>query len=90
MRSSQPLDDWSPATFDSAAESAKYHLEKHGKGRTLAEYTAEAKGLWNRTPAADRIPWKLGDGSPGWKIRGGFRGGEGIYTNDGKIVTWHD
>ncbi|MFV2022930.1 polymorphic toxin-type HINT domain-containing protein [Micromonospora sp. LOL_023] len=85
-----PIDDWSPATFGSADESAIYHLNKHGKGRTLVEYTAEARALWDKTPTADRVPWELGDGSVGWKIRGGFRGGEGIYTNDGKIVTWHD
>ncbi|MFV2126354.1 polymorphic toxin-type HINT domain-containing protein [Micromonospora sp. LOL_013] len=85
-----PVDAWSPGTFGSAEESATYHVGKHGKGRTLAEYTDEAKNLWARTPEGDRIPWKLRDGSEGWKIRGGFRGGEGIYTKDGKIVTWHD
>lgn len=85
-----PVDAWSPGTFGSAKESATYHVGKHGKGRTLAEYTDEAKNLWAKTPEGDRIPWKLRDGSEGWKIRGGFRGGEGIYTKDGKIVTWHD
>ncbi len=85
-----PVDAWSPGTFGSAEESATYHVGKHGKGRTLAEYTDEAKNLWAKTPEGDRIPWKLRDGSEGWKIRGGFRGGEGIYTKDGKIVTWHD
>ncbi|MEU0171009.1 polymorphic toxin-type HINT domain-containing protein, partial [Streptomyces iakyrus] len=84
------LKEWDAATFGSLEETAKYHLDKHGKGRTLAEYTKEAKDLWNKTKPEDRIPWKLRNGQDGWKIRGGLFGGEGIYTKDGKIVTWHD
>ncbi|MGW5254257.1 polymorphic toxin-type HINT domain-containing protein [Streptomyces sp. NPDC004012] len=84
------LQHWDPATFGSAEETAVYHLDKHGKGRTLAEYTKEAMDLWNKTRPEDRIPWKLKNGDMGWKIRGGLFGGEGIYTKDGKIVTWHD
>ncbi|EYT80873.1 hypothetical protein CF54_22930, partial [Streptomyces sp. Tu 6176] len=84
------LQHWDPATFGSAEETAVYHLDKHGKGRTLAEYTKEAMDLWNKTKPGDRIEWKLRNGEMGWKIRGGLFGGEGIYTKDGKIVTWHD
>ncbi|MYS46090.1 chemotaxis protein, partial [Streptomyces sp. SID5998] len=84
------LQHWDKATFSSAEETAVYHLDKHGKGRTLAEYTKEAMDLWNKTKPEDRIPWKLRNGEMGWKIRGGLFGGEGIYTKDGKIVTWHD
>ncbi|MFC5805834.1 polymorphic toxin-type HINT domain-containing protein, partial [Streptomyces formicae] len=86
----EALNDWDAATFGSLEETAKYHLDKHGKGRTLAEYTKEAKDLWTKTKPEDRIPWKLKNGDMGWKIRGGLFGGEGIYTKEGKIVTWHD
>lgn len=86
----EALKDWDPATFESVEETAKYHLDKHGKGRTLAEYTKEAKDLWKKTKPEDRIPWRLKNGEMGWKIRGGLFGGEGIYTNEGRIVTWHD
>ncbi|MEU8588016.1 polymorphic toxin-type HINT domain-containing protein [Streptomyces sp. NPDC048664] len=86
----EALKSWTRATFKTVEESAVYHLGKHGKGRTFAEYTKEAMDLWNKTKASDRVPWKLADGSMGWKIRGGLFGGEGIYTLEGKIVTWHD
>ncbi|MEU6291741.1 polymorphic toxin-type HINT domain-containing protein [Streptomyces sp. NPDC046988] len=84
------LQEWDKATFGSVEETAKYHLDKHGKGRTLAEYTQEARSLWDNTDPKDRVPWKLNNGDEGWKIRGGLFGGEGIYTKGGRIVTWHD
>jgi len=84
------LQEWDQATFGSLEETATYHLNKHGKGRTLAEYTQAARDLWNKTDAKDRVAWKLRNGDMGWKIRGGLLGGEGIYTESGKIVTWHD
>ncbi|MFE3654497.1 polymorphic toxin-type HINT domain-containing protein [Streptomyces sp. NPDC059152] len=86
----QAMEEWHKATFESVEKSAIYHLEVHGKGRTFAEYTREAKDLWDKTDPKNRIPWKLKDGSMGWKIRGDWRSGEGIYTRDGKIVTWYD
>lgn len=81
---------WYPSTLETAENSATYHVRKHGKGRTLAEYTTEALDLWRKTKPEDRIPWKLSDGTTGWKIRGDWRSGEGIYSPDGRIVTWHD
>ena len=33
---------------------------------------------------------EVGHGKKGWKIKGGLWSGEGIYTDDGKIVTWWD
>ncbi|WP_141960819.1 RHS repeat-associated core domain-containing protein [Actinoallomurus bryophytorum] len=86
------LQHWDRGRSRTVEDSANYHLDKHGKGRSFAEYTQEAKSLWDRTPqdSPNRVPWKLWDGREGIKIRGGLRGGEGIYTPDGKIVTWHD
>jgi hypothetical protein len=86
----EAVNHWYPSTLKTSEASAKYHIDKHGKGRTLAEYTQEALDLWNKTKPEDRIPWKIMDGTMGWKIKGGLWGGEGIYSKDGRVVTWHD
>ena len=53
------LQEWDRAKFKSVEESATYHLDKHGKGRTFAEYTKEARNLWKKADPKDRVPWKL-------------------------------
>ncbi|GLW65303.1 hypothetical protein Arub01_35470 [Actinomadura rubrobrunea] len=83
-------DYWAATNFKSVEETIDYHLAKHGKGRTLAEYTREARKLWDETDPKDMIPERLKDGSTGWRIEGGLLRGTGIYTKDGKIVTWFD
>ncbi len=84
------MEEWDKGRSSSVEESARYHIGKHGKGRTFAEYTKEAKALWDKTPAKDRIRVEVGHGKKGWKIKGDLWSGEGIYTDDGKIVTWWD
>jgi hypothetical protein len=48
----------------------------------------EAKALWAKTPKADRERIKLMDGTYGWRIKDGKT--FGIYTRDGRIVSYAD
>ncbi|WP_346115403.1 polymorphic toxin-type HINT domain-containing protein [Nonomuraea maheshkhaliensis] len=86
------LGNWYNTTFsdkDGALYgSVRYHLDKHGKGRTLADYTREAKSLWARTPKKEREKVQLDNGEEGWRIKVGKT--FGIYTKSGKIVTYAD
>ncbi|MFE7314219.1 transposase [Streptomyces sp. NPDC057555] len=49
---------------------------------------SDARALWDKTDLNGRVPWKMSTGETGWKIFGDCRSGDGIYTRDGKIVTW--
>lgn len=81
------LRQWHKATFKSEAESAAYHLEKHGAGQTLEQYTQDAADFFkgNSHRGTTMI---ANDGAEALKITtpGGGRGG--IFTTLGKIITF--
>ena len=90
---------WQKATFDTPEDSLKYHFNKHVAkelgsnplrlGSTPAEYTADAQKFWKFNKNSPlREPITLMDGTPGVRIRhgGGLPGG--IFTPEGKIVTF--
>lgn len=84
---SRPVaEEWHKGTFDTADDSIKYHLEKHGKGRTVEEYTRAAIDFFkaNKDKAKKVI---LKDNSPGWQIKG--KSG-GYWTENGRVVTFWD
>lgn len=75
-------------TSHTTADSIKHHFEKHGKNKTLEQYTQDAKDFFdnNRGKMKDVI---LKDGTKGVIIRKGEKGG--YFTPDGKIVSyWED
>jgi len=77
---------WYSSTFADAWATAYYHLEKHGEGKTLEQYTQDALDFFqqNRGRGQSVI---LEDGTPGIRIK--QKGGPGGYfTPDGKIVTF--
>ena len=85
------FDNWYKGTFDSAINSMKYHLTKHGKGRTIEQYTNDAMNFYNKKKhLGEKIILK--DGIVGIKIQTGVGKNKigGYWTNDGKIVTFWD
>ena len=63
------------------------HLEKHGKGRTMEQYTNDALKFFQENKHIAREV-TLQDGSRGLYIR--TKSGGGYWTLDGKIVTFWD
>lgn len=82
---------WHKATFDTVEDSMAYHLKKHGKGRTMAEYTQVAVEFYEKYKGEGRT-CTLKDKTPGLKIEVGQGKHEkgGYWTSDGKIVTFWD
>lgn len=83
---------WYKGTFPNKLESVKYHLAKHGKGRTPTEYTRDAMNFFRKNKLLGE-PVTLKDGTPGIKIQtktksGGKTGG--YWTQDGRLVTFWD
>lgn len=79
-------EQWHKGTFDSVDESIEYHLQKHGKGRSLEEYTNAAMRFFrvNRDKARQVV---LKDGTKGLQLRGDTGG---YWTENGKLVTFWD
>lgn len=83
--------NWDKATFNDAYKSAEYHLRKHGNGKTLRQFTSEAKYNYQKYSSLRKevniYPQRPeGSGSFGWKIDSPF--GRGIYTKSGRILTF--
>jgi RHS repeat-associated protein len=79
---------WEKSTFDNVSKSIYYHWLKHGKpmGVSIAQYTADANALFRDFKHLGRS-MTLRNGSKGTKISVKGRG-FGIYTSDGKIVSF--
>jgi len=85
------IDHWHNGTFTSAFDSMEYHLAKHGKGRSIEQYTNEAMKFYNKNKnLGEKIILK--DGTIGIKIQTGTGKNKigGYWTYDGKIVTFWD
>lgn len=68
-----------------------YHLKKHGKGRTLEQYTEDAMDFYNKNKSHGKEV-TLKDGTKGIKIQTGKGKNKvgGYWTTDGKLVTFWD
>lgn len=76
---------WYQSTFPTNKDSIKYHTQKHGNGRQPLQYTRDAVNFYQKYKN-ERFPVTLKDGSPGYKIKKGSKGG--TWTKDGKVVTF--
>jgi hypothetical protein len=76
---------WYKSTFPTKKASIAYHTKKHGHGRTPLQYTKDAVYFYEKNKDL-RIPIILKDGTPGYKIKKGKKGG--TWTRTGKIVTF--
>ncbi|HXC25379.1 MAG TPA: hypothetical protein VNU46_05640, partial [Gemmatimonadaceae bacterium] len=78
---------WYRGTFADAEASAEWHLAKHGMGKTLDQYTQDALNFFQENESqAQSITLK--DGTQGLRIRTPGGGPGGIFTPDGRIVTF--
>ena len=73
-------------------QSLRYHLEKHGNGRTYLEYVTDGKNFFE-TNKDKAVELTLKNGQAGYSIKlknNGTRSG-GFWTKDGKMITfWGD
>lgn len=85
------ISSWSKATFRSVSASLRYHFQKHvaGKGikKTFQEFTDDAVNFFKNNKHLGK-PMQLKDGTMGIKISSGSKQPGGIFTHDGKIVTF--
>lgn len=74
--------------LNDVADSIRYHLSKHGNGRTLQKYTEDAIEFFERNKA--RAEW--GRWNPNWepsyRLKVGNQGG--YYTADGSVLSCWD
>jgi hypothetical protein len=89
-------DNWHQGTFPNRMQSVRYHLAKHGKGRTAQQYTQDAMDFFHKNQhLGQKVTLK--DGTPGIKIQTkvmipGLKTQRigGYWTQDGKLVTFWD
>ncbi len=87
---------WHKGTFPNKTQSVKYHLAKHGRGRSATKYTKDAMNFFNKNKQIGKN-LLLKDGTSGIKINTKIkipyekiqRTG-GYWTKDGKLVTYWD
>ena len=89
-------DNWHKGTFPNRMQSVRYHLAKHGKGRSAQRYTQDAMDFFQKNQhLGQKVVLK--DGTPGIKIQKKIaipgqktqRHG-GYWTHSGKLVTFWD
>jgi hypothetical protein len=77
---------WDKGTFPAKLDTILYHFAKHGSGKTLAQYTADALEFWSGNKASA----KWGKWNPGWapsyRLKVPPKGG--YFTKTGKILTF--
>jgi len=89
-------DNWHQGTFPNRMQSVRYHLAKHGKGRTAQQYTQDAMEFFQKNKhLGQKVTLK--DGTAGIKIQTKIKiPGQktqrigGYWTQDGKLVTFWD
>jgi RHS repeat-associated protein len=77
---------WNKGTFNSALDSAAYHLGEHGKGMTIQEYTEMAQGFFRRNWRSGEIVRSYDDTMDLLRIN--IDDGFGIFTQEGQVVTF--
>ncbi len=89
-------ENWHQGTFPTITQSIRYHLAKHGKGRTAMQYTQDAMSYFRKNRhLGDTVVLK--DGSAGIRIQTKVtvpsqkpRKIGGYWTSDGRLVTFWD
>lgn len=85
------LKSWSKVNWRSVSSAAKYHYSKHvlnqGMRNNLMQYTDDALNFFNTNKNLGK-EIMLRDGSMGMKIRLGPNQPGGIFTTDGRIVSF--
>ncbi|MCP4524591.1 MAG: hypothetical protein GY833_01565 [Aestuariibacter sp.] len=80
-------ENWYHGTFASELDSAAYHLNKHAPGSTIQEYTTQAqnffKANWRSATEVSNVNGEMT--LLGINNNNGF----GIFTPDGRVVTFH-
>jgi len=76
--------NWYKGTFDTELDSAAYHLNKHGYGATIQQYTQQAQDFYKSN-------WKSAElfqqaGMDLYRIKN--LNGYGVFTSDGRVVTF--
>lgn len=79
------INAWSKGRSKSIADSIRYHYGEHGAGQGVLNYTREAREFLE-TNKSLAVRHSLRTGGTGIKIKTGSH--FGIYTNEGKIVTY--
>jgi hypothetical protein len=74
------LSQWDASTFDTLADSLRYHAQKHGFGDDMAKYLRKASNF-NKKGARKRL---LEDGATRWTRESG----EFLIERNGKIVSY--
>jgi hypothetical protein len=89
-------DSWHQATFPNRMQSDRYHLAKHGKGRTARQYTRDAMEFFEKSKQRGKEVI-LKDGTRGIKIQTKIKiPGQktrrigGYWTESGRLVTYWD
>ena len=81
------LGAWHKGTFADEAASAAYHLNKHGDGRSLGEYTQDATSFFGANKGRG-VQMTAKDGTGAMRIRTPGGGPGGIFTSEGKVITF--
>ena len=78
---------WDQGTFASELDTAAYHLNKHGRGATIQEYTEAAQKFYREfRRTAEAVPSMRNPSQTVYRIRNSS--GMGIFTKEGKIITY--
>jgi hypothetical protein len=79
---------WAKGTFPNVVLSIEHHFEKHGRGRTLEQYTFDALRFFNEhKDKAQWGRWKA-DWSESFRLKIGEQGGH--FTPGGRILSYWD
>ncbi len=78
---------WHNSSFEKLDDTIAYHWKKHGEGNSLTQYTKDAENLFANNKGLGK-PINLRDGTTGIKIKLGKGKPFGIYTSDGKIISF--
>lgn len=85
---------WHQGTFPTVASSVRYHHQKHvisaGRTESISQYTEDAVQFYKQNKEhSERVT--LRDGKAGVRIRALEGGPGGLFTREGKIVTfWYE
>lgn len=69
-------------------DSIGYHFAKHGKGRSVEQYTGDATKFFTQNKA--QAQW--GQWNPNWEASYRLKIGDqgGYFTSEGKVLTYWD
>jgi hypothetical protein len=81
------LSSWKNVNFKSVSSTIKYHVGKHGNGKTIEQFTDDALNFYKKFSSQGKSVI-LKDGTEGLKIKDQASGWFGIYDKSGKIVTF--